>query len=95
MEIVQANCRASLGHARELFEEHASALGIDFCFQDFESEPAGLPGEYNPPDGCLLLARRGERTAGCVAMRKLEDGVCEMKLSLDREAVAPPEVPLG
>jgi GNAT superfamily N-acetyltransferase len=78
-EIVQAGSRESLGHARELLEEYASALGFDLCFQDFENELAGLPGNYSPPDGCLLLAHCGERTAGCVAMRKLDDGVCEMK----------------
>jgi putative acetyltransferase len=38
-----------------------------------------LPGRYAPPLGCLLLAMDGDITAGCVAMRDLGSGTCEMK----------------
>jgi GNAT superfamily N-acetyltransferase len=52
--------------------------------QDFERELASLPGQYGPPTGRLLLALRHGRAGidepvGCVGLRKLEDGVCEMK----------------
>jgi putative acetyltransferase len=64
---------------RTLFREYADSLGFDLCFQSFEQELAGLPGPYAPPSGCLLLATVGDEPAGCVALKKLADGVGEMK----------------
>ena len=64
---------------RTLFNEYAESLGFSLCFQSFEVELAQLPWEYAPPAGRLLLARSGAAAAGCVAMHKLEEGICEMK----------------
>jgi putative acetyltransferase len=64
---------------RGLFNEYAAALGVDLCFQGFERELAELPGDYASPDGRLLVAWDGGQAVGCGALRKLEDGVCEMK----------------
>ena len=79
MHIFQANTQEDVDHARSLFEEYAAGLGISLCFQNFDRELANLPGDYAPPDGRLLLAIEGDQLAGCIAMRKLEPGVCEMK----------------
>jgi ribosomal protein S18 acetylase RimI-like enzyme len=49
------------------------------CFQGFNEEVEGLPGEYAPPDGRLLLVEYGLKPAGCIALRKLEQSICEMK----------------
>jgi putative acetyltransferase len=59
--------------------EYERSVDSCLCFQGFEKELAGLPGEYAPPAGRLLLAFYGTEAAGCVALRKIQDGVCEMK----------------
>lgn len=80
MEIVQAETRRQLDAARQLFREYEKTLGVDLCFQNFSAELAGLPGDYAPPAGCLLLALIEEQAVGCVALRPLSSaGMCEMK----------------
>ena len=79
LKITQARSAPDIASARTLFEEYAASLGIDLCFQDFEQELATLPGSYAVPSGRLLLAREGSEIAGCVALRRLEAEVCEMK----------------
>ncbi len=79
MSITEVNGAQELGTARRLFEEYAGGLGIDLCFQGFDEELATLPGAYARPDGRLLLAYVGDEVAGCVALRRLEPDVCEMK----------------
>ncbi len=79
IECVRGDTPERLHHIRELFEEYAGSLGIDLGFQDFERELAGLPGAYGPPEGCLLLAVADGQVAGCVALRNIGDGLCEMK----------------
>ncbi len=64
---------------RGLFREYAASLNVDLGFQDFEAELVGLPGKYEPPQGRLLVAWRGCEAVGCVALRQLAGGDCEMK----------------
>ena len=70
---------ADVAVARGLFEEYQRALGISLCFQNFDEELATLPGAYAPPAGRLLLAFDGPDPAGCVALRKIQERICEMK----------------
>ena len=65
--------------ARTLFLEYAGSLGFDLSFQDFDDEVASLPGAYAEPMGCILLAEAEGAAAGCVAVRPLGSGACEMK----------------
>jgi len=79
LTIVEATAFDEVLTVRCLFEEYAESLGIDLCFQGFEKELAGLPGSYAPPQGRLLLALQDGQTAGCIGLRPLEPGICEMK----------------
>jgi len=79
LTLAQAESPAQIAQARELFLEYAQSLGFSLCFQNFDHELAGLPGDYAPPDGRLLLAEYEGQLAGCVALHELEAGICEMK----------------
>lgn len=86
--ISAAESPLEIAQIRELFIEYAESLGFSLCFQDFDRELAGLPGDYTPPHGRLLIARRGGESAGCIALHPFgqdpfeQDGlepICEMK----------------
>jgi ribosomal protein S18 acetylase RimI-like enzyme len=79
IDIRPARFPDDLALVRSLFREYAASLEIDLCFQGFEEELAGLPGKYAPPGGRILLAWEGELPIGCVALRPVEEGGCEMK----------------
>jgi putative acetyltransferase len=79
MKIIRATSSEHIAEARKLFREYADFLKVDLCFQDFENELVQLPGAYSPPGGALLLAVDKSTTLGCVALRQVGEGVCEMK----------------
>lgn len=79
IEIRPAAVPRDLDVVRELFREYAASLGVDLAFQGFDAELAGLPGKYAPPAGRLLLAWNDTAPQGCVALRPLAAGGCEMK----------------
>jgi GNAT superfamily N-acetyltransferase len=84
-QIIQAETESQIDEARRLFREYEAWLGLDLCFQGFEEELKSLPGKYAPPDGRLYLASIDNETAGGIALRKIDDGTCEMKRLFLRE----------
>jgi ribosomal protein S18 acetylase RimI-like enzyme len=79
IDLIPATLPEHIEQARTLFLEYGSSLGFSLCFQSFDEELKSLPGAYDTPSGRLLLARYAGHAAGCVALRKLEAGICEMK----------------
>jgi ribosomal protein S18 acetylase RimI-like enzyme len=64
---------------RKMFLEYADTLGFDLDFQNFDQEMKNFPREYAPPEGRLLLAMCGGQPSGCVGLRRIGRGTCEMK----------------
>ena len=77
--IIHAQTPVHYQWVRKLFQQYADFLGFDLEFQGFSQELANLPGDYSPPQGCILMAVRAEEFVGCAGLRPLEDRICEMK----------------
>lgn len=77
--IVLVDGEELIAEVSRMFLEYASSLDFDLCFQNFDQELRELPGEYARPSGRLILALYDGMPVGCVALRRLEEGICEMK----------------
>jgi ribosomal protein S18 acetylase RimI-like enzyme len=78
-DVLPATSADQIATTRRLFEEYEASLGVELTFQGFRQEVAALPGAYAPPAGRLFLATNGVEPAGCIALRPLGGGLCEMK----------------
>jgi ribosomal protein S18 acetylase RimI-like enzyme len=78
-EIYTARLPDEITVIKDLLQEYAESLNFDLDFQYFSQELETLPGKYAPPLGSLLVAKENGETVGCVAVRPLGEGVCEMK----------------
>ena len=79
LHLEQAKTPEQIALARTLFQEYGASLGFSLCFQNFDKELAGLPGDYAPPKGRLLIAYSDGEPVGCVALHEFEPGISEMK----------------
>lgn len=79
VRIIAAHTPEHIPAIKTLFLAYANSLNFSLCFQGFDEELESLPGKYAPPHGKLLAALVDGAYAGCVALRPLEPGVCEMK----------------
>lgn len=90
IQLITPCTTSELEGVRTLFNEYASTLKVDLCFQNFAAELACLPGEYEEPRGALVLATVAGELAGCCAMRPLDaadyPNACEMKRLFVRPA---------
>jgi ribosomal protein S18 acetylase RimI-like enzyme len=92
VSIVEVTRPEDLAAVARLFAAYAASLPVDLGYQDFATELETLPGKYAPPGGALFLARDAADAAlGCVGLRPMADGACEMK----RLYVAPAARGLG
>jgi ribosomal protein S18 acetylase RimI-like enzyme len=79
IKIVEANTKELIEKTKELIREYAQSLEFDLDFQDFDKEMENFPGQYAFPQGCLYIATDENQPIGCVALRDLGQGICEMK----------------
>jgi putative acetyltransferase len=63
----------------DIWREYVSVPKVDLAYQGYETEFADLPGKYAAPGGNVLLAIQQDMVVGCIAMRKIDDTICEMK----------------
>jgi putative acetyltransferase len=77
--VLDAVGAGDIAAAKTLFLDYAASLDFSLCFQGFDEELKGFPGDYVPPRGRLLLAKEGPTAVGVVALRPLGTGICEMK----------------
>ena len=79
LKIVEADTKELIEKAKELIREYAQSLEFDLGFQDFAMEMENFPGQYASPRGCLYVALDENEPIGCVALRDIGQGICEMK----------------
>jgi GNAT superfamily N-acetyltransferase len=76
---VRALMRAFVAWHRQRHHQDIQLVDSYFDAAAFDAELAALPGPYAPPKGRLLLACLDGRAVGCVALKDLGGGQCEMK----------------
>lgn len=86
LTIDQVESTDDIDIVRKLMLEYQTRLGVDLCFQGFDAELKGLPGDYAAPGGRLLLASIDGTAIGCVALRAFDGSRCEMKRLFVRPA---------
>jgi putative acetyltransferase len=86
IKLVHIESGPDLEEIRALFLKYARSLNFNLCFQSFDKELLELPGPYGTPQGRLILCKVEGTTAGCIALKPLEPGICEMKRLFVRPA---------
>jgi len=77
---------ADVPAVRDMMREYVDWIALDLAFQEIDEELAGLPGEYAPPSGALLVVPDGDRLVAMIGLRPLDGTICEMKRLFVRPA---------
>lgn len=76
-----------LAAVKAIFLEYIASLGFDISsFQNTDKEFGNLLDLYGPPKGCIIVAPTSSELAGCIALKPIAEGVCEMKRMYVRPA---------
>jgi ribosomal protein S18 acetylase RimI-like enzyme len=62
-----------------MLREYVEWVELDLTFQEIDAELDGLPGDYAPPRGALLVAVDGPRYLAMIALRPFDERTAEMK----------------
>jgi putative acetyltransferase len=79
LKYIRAKSERDLLDVKRLFHEYEDTLDFNLGFQNFEKELVDLPGDYAPPSGTIVLAVIDGEAVGCVALRRINKEICEMK----------------
>jgi putative acetyltransferase len=79
LDQVRALMRSFIAWHKERHGEDIDLINAYFDNAAFDDELSSLPGKYGSPRGQLLLATLDEAPVGCVALREIDSGTCEMK----------------
>ena len=79
MTIRQAEFPRDTAAILDIWREYVASPSVSLDYQGNEAEFANLPGKYAPPEGRVLVAEQHGRLIGCIAFRKVDADICEMK----------------
>lgn len=74
-----ADTAAKYEEAARLFKAYAEDINIDLSFQEFDKELDDLATMYSPPEGGIILCLQDVRYIGCIAIRRIDNEICELK----------------
>ena len=77
--IRQATFPADGSAVLDIWREFVASPSVSLEHQNNHIEFDDIPGKYAMPAGRILLADRGGAIDGCVALKPVSSGICEMK----------------
>jgi len=77
--IRDASFPADTAAVLDIWREYVASPSVSLCYQGYEAEFADIPGKYAPPQGRLIVAEGPDGLDGCIALRRVDAAICEMK----------------
>jgi putative acetyltransferase len=78
-EYIHVHTAEEYAAAAMLFKQYAQWLNIDLSFQHFDEELEQLRNMYASPDGGIILCTTPSEYVGCIAIRKIDADIAELK----------------